>query len=938
MRLGREGAARSGAAGTRGTTCAIGRHAARALGCREGPTPPAGDGWAERFARERAVAVRDPAHRPRVIDGAPALGDHARFGDDGAHVSLVGGRGLSLGLAAIGRAGAMRTAGSSAPAIAGPEVRIARGGGVVEWWRSLPSGLEQGVTIAERPAGRGPLRLEMAVVGAQPELIDDDEIALRRDGAIVSRYAHVVALDAGGQRVPARLAVHGARIRIDVDDGSARYPLVVDPLLTVTEEATLAAPAPAAGDFFGRAVALASDGTRAIIGMPNEDSAVSNSGSAYVLVRSGTTWTHEATLLPPSPFSQGIFGSAVAMTADGSRVIVGAPQDDTRGSHAGSAVVFVRAGTVWSLEAALFASDAAADDELGRAVSIDAGGTRAIVGVPKDDPSALGAGSARVFARSGTTWTEEAALVAPSPTSGDALGGAVAISADGARAVVGAEAYDDPVGTDTGSAYVFVRSGATWSLEATLLASDRAATDRLGCAVSLDSTGTRALIGAWGRDIAGVFNVGIARVFVRSGSSWTEEATLLATDGVEGDRFGTSVALSGDGLRALVGAPFVATGRGRAYVFDLVSATWAEAARVDASVGVVGDHFGTAVSLTSDGSRALVGADGANLGALGDVGEARVFSIEAASSDGEPCTSAGECVSGFCSDGLCCAADCGDDAGDCRACSVAAGGAADGSCTPLTAAIAPTVECRAAAGECDLAELCDPASTECPADALAPADFVCRAATACERAETCDGVSVECPALRSAPAGTVCRAAVDLCDAEERCDGASTACPADALRDLGEECRPSLHACDAADFCSGDSADCPDLPAPAGTTCELAGTTGSCPGGVCCTRTCAECEVCGAGGECEPVADGEACSAQCGEAGTCRSGSCVAECPDTGSAPEDAGSRPRAYASGCKCGVTGGRTPPWVLGLFASIGLFRIARRRSARRRRTARS
>lgn len=921
----------------RGATFSIVLLAGCTLG-RPGGTPPdAADGWAERFERERALAARDKAHRPREIDGAPALGQHARFGCEGAHVSLAGRRGLSVGLAAIGRDGAMRTAGSSAPAIDGPEVRIARGEGVVEWWRSLPSGLEQGVTIPARPAGRGPLRLEMVVTGARPERVTGDEIALRRDGAIVSRYAHVVALDAGGARVPARLAVHGARIRIDVDDGSARYPLVVDPLLTVTEEALLVAPDPAASDFFGRAAALAADGTRAIVGVPNDDSAVSNSGSARVFVRSGATWTVEATLLPEAPFSQGIFGTAVAMTADGSRVIVGAPQDDTRATNAGSATVFVRLGTVWSLETTLFASGAAADDDFGRAVSIDAGGTRAIVGVPRDDRSAPGAGSARVFARSGAAWTEEAVLVAPGAASGDGFGGAVAISGDGARVLVGAETYDDPTGTDTGSAYVFVRSSATWSVEATLLASDRAATDRLGGAVALDSTGTRALLGAWGRDIAGVFNVGSARVFVRSGSSWTEEATLLATGGSEGDRFGSSVALSGDGVRALVGAPFVATGRGRGYLFELASATWTEAARVDASVSAIGDHFGTAVALTGDGSRALIGADAANLGALGDTGEARVFVIAPATSDGEPCAAGEECVSGFCSDGLCCATDCGDDTNDCRACSVAAGGTADGSCTPLAAAIAPSVECRAAAGECDLAELCDPASTVCPADARAPSDFVCRTATACALAETCDGVSVECPALRAAPADTVCRAAIDLCDAEERCDGVSVACPDDGLREEGEECRPSLHACDAVDRCSGDSAGCPDLLVPSGNACDLDGVAGSCQDGVCCTRSCGECEACGAGGACEPVADGEPCSAQCGEAGTCRAGACVAECPDTGSAP-DAGPRPRAFVSGCKCGVTGGRAPRWVLGLVASLALLRIARRTSARRRRTAHS
>lgn len=905
------------------------------------------DDWAERFARERALAARDPAHQPRLTGGAPALGEDARIEGDGAHVSVGGRRGLSLGLAAIGRDGAMRAARSSAPEVAGPEVRIARGDGVIEWWRSLPSGLEQGVTIPERPPGRGLLRLEMAVRDARPELVSADEVALRdAGGALVSRYAHVVALDAGGARVPARLAVAGARIRIDVDDAAARYPLVVDPLLSVVEEATLLPSDPSGSDYFGRSAAITADGTRAVVGVPNDDDAThSNSGSARVFVRSGTTWTQEATLLPESSFGAGIFGDSVAITPDGTRVIVGAPQDDTRADTAGCATVFVRSGATWTLEQTLLAPDAATDDQLGRAVAIDSSGTRAIVGAPSDDVSGvLGAGSARVFVRSGAAWVQEAVLTAADRASGDNLGGAVAISGDGTRALVGARSDDDAVGGENaGSARVFVRSGTTWTEEATLLASGRAMFDYFGRAVALDATGTRALVGADGDDDGGMFGVGSARVFVRTGVTWSEEAALFAMPPRAEERAGSSVALSGDGLRALVGAPGAdaITSAGRVYVFELVSgSTWTEAARIDAAGGGVGDHLGNAVALADAAALALVAADGYNAAGLSDTGSARVFSLAPASADGTPCATGSECVSGFCSDGLCCETDCGDASDDCRACSVAAGGDADGSCTPLSAAVAPMVECRPAAGPCDVVERCDAASTECPPDVLASADFVCRPApdASCELPETCDGVTAECPAGgRPAPADSVCRAAVDLCDEEERCDGSSTACPTNALRGPGEECRPSLGSCDEIDFCSGGSAECPDVLSPPGSTCELGTASGICQDGLCCERACGECEVCGAGGACEPMADGEACSAQCGADGTCSAGVCIAACPDTGGMP-DGGARQRAHVSGCKCGVTGNHAPSSSLGLLALLLALRIARRRSGRRRRKARS
>src|SRR5262249_4980744 len=155
----------------------------------------------------------------------------------------------------VGRSGSMRDVGGGTVRTAGPEVRIARAPDVLEWWRGAKQGLEQGVTLEARPGGDGPLVLEIAVRGgALPELVSPDDVRLRdAHGEAAWHYAHLDVRDADGARVPARLAVEDGRLRIEVDDARARYPLCVDPLLYAAEEAALAAGDAAGADGLGTA-------------------------------------------------------------------------------------------------------------------------------------------------------------------------------------------------------------------------------------------------------------------------------------------------------------------------------------------------------------------------------------------------------------------------------------------------------------------------------------------------------------------------------------------------------------------------------------------------------------------------------------------------------------------------------------------------------------
>jgi photosystem II stability/assembly factor-like uncharacterized protein len=208
---------------------------------------------------------------------------------------------------------------------------------------------------------------------------------------------------------------------------------------------------------------------------------------------------------------------------------------------------------------------------------------------------------------------------------------------------------------------------------------------------------------------------------------------------------------------------------------------------------------------------------------------------------GQACKTAADCPGGYCTDGVCCSTACGNivggDPNDCQACSIAAGGTVNGTCTPLPA----TKVCRPSAGSCDLAETCDGTSLACPADGFASATTVCRASGgACDVAETCSGSSAACPADKLASASTVCRASAGACDVAETCSGSSAACPADGFAPATTVCRASAGTCDVAETCTGSSAACPaDKLAPANTVCRA--SAGACDVAETCTGSSAAC-------------------------------------------------------------------------------------------------
>ena len=358
-------------------------------------------------------------------------------------------------------------------------------------------------------------------------------------------------------------------------------------------------------------------GSTGINGDQNNDNAPA-SGAAYVFVRNGTTWTQQAYLKASNTEASDEFGAAVGISGD--TIVVGAAaesssatgvngdQADNSAEGSGAAYVFVRSGTTWTQQAYLKASDTEEGADFAYSVAIS--GDTVVVGAigeasnatgingDQTDDSAPESGAAYVFVRSGTTWTQQAYLKASNTDESDEFGYVVAISGD--TVVVGAVFetskatgingdQSDNSANQAGAAYIFGRSGTTWTQQAYLKASNTDADDYFGCSVAV--SGSTVVVGAYleSSNATGTngnpsdnsaSQSGAAYVFVRSGATWKQSAYLKASNTGVSDFFGYAVAISGD--EAVVGAYFEAsnatgingnqgdnsaTGAGAVYIF-----------------------------------------------------------------------------------------------------------------------------------------------------------------------------------------------------------------------------------------------------------------------------------------------------------------------------------------------------------------------------------
>lgn len=497
--------------------------------------------------------------------------------------------------------------------------------------------------------------------------------------------AATIQLD--GQPVPS-----GVASTVDLAEGLTTVGLVVVELDGLTQTAytlsvtraqlislaqSLAAPTPRALDWFGSSVAC--DGTTMLVGATQEDSsaigvngsegpaALEDSGAAYVFVRTGSTWASQAYIKASNPGAGDHFGGAVALSGDtiavsaysedSSAVGVNGSQVNNGATDSGAVYIFVRSGGTWTQQAYIKASNTDPNDNFGVAVALH-GDTLAVGawnerslstgvnGDQSDNSAALtgnGAGAVYVFARSGTTWTQQSYLKASNADAGDGFGNCVALHGDtlavgapmesGGAQGIGGDESDDSAGA-SGAVYVFERTGSTWTQSAYIKASNAAAGDVFGVrvALSLDTL----IVGAVGEGSAATGvdgdqsdnsapGSGAAYVFVRSGASWAQQAYIKAVNLCR--EFGATLALHGDLL--CVGAPaengassgvdadwsfFGLHGSGAVYVYARTGGTWAFRSYIKSDSPVQDGQFGDSLALWRGGLACAAVREGGQTG------------------------------------------------------------------------------------------------------------------------------------------------------------------------------------------------------------------------------------------------------------------------------------------------------------------------------------
>ncbi len=579
-----------------------------------------------------------------------------------------------------------------------------------EWYVNDPRGLEHGYSVRARPTEDQacPLTFTLAVRGGlEPEVRAGGRgvAFLNAEGAAVVNYSGLIVRDATGRDLPGRFERAAEGLRLVVDDSGATYPLTIDP---IAQQAYLKASNTGAKDLFGVSVSVSGD--TVVVGAPWEDSNATgvngnegddsalDAGAVYVFVRIGTTWSQQAYLKASNTESGELFGISVAASDD--TVVVGSPgedssatgvngnQSDNGAAESGAAYVFVRNGTSWSQQAYLKASNTGNSDIFG--CSVAASGDTVVVGARGEGSSAMGvngdqsnngasgSGAAYVFVRNGTAWSQQAYLKASNTNAGDSFGFSVAVS--GGTIAIGAQCEDSNAtgvngdqsnngAKDSGAAYVFVQNGTTWSQQAYLKASNTGAHDRFGSSLSM--SGDSVAVGTWEEDsdATGVNgdqssnlapDSGAVYVFVRNGTTWSQQAYLKASNTDGGDGFGSAVSVSGDML--VVGAGCEASsatgvngdqsdesawGAGAAYVFVRNGPTWTQQSYLKASNTESFEYFGSSVSVSGsivavgayheDSNATGVNGDQSNNGA-GAAGAAYVFTV--------PCQSSIACGTG----------------------------------------------------------------------------------------------------------------------------------------------------------------------------------------------------------------------------------------------------------------------------------------------------
>ena len=375
--------------------------------------------------------------------------------------------------------------------------------------------------------------------------------------------------------------------------------------LPTAQQAKLIASDGQSAAWFGNSVSLSGDGNTCAVGASSD---TSSKGAVYIFTRSGATWTQVFKLIKFGGQGSEYFGYSVALTPDATRLAVGVYNDNNSGLSSGAAYIYKYTTGSWNVEARMVGSDSGISDGFGCSISINANGDTAVIGALGADVSNLNnAGAAYIFTRSGTTWSQQTKLTAdPNGAIGASwyFGESVAISSDGLTIAVGSSRATSGGIVQAGVIHVFAYAGGTWSRQSILSASDAAAGDNFGARVVISANGNVVLGTALNKNSG----AGAVYVFTRSGATWSQQAKLTANDAGSWWQFGDGLSTDATGTLCCIGATGADSQKGAVYTFAYANNTWTLKSKLMASDQSSGANFGNATAMSSDGSTCCVAA------------------------------------------------------------------------------------------------------------------------------------------------------------------------------------------------------------------------------------------------------------------------------------------------------------------------------------------
>ena len=378
-------------------------------------------------------------------------------------------------------------------------------------------------------------------------------------------------------------------------------------------------------DLTGYSVSMSGNGMRVAVGSPgNLDT---NAGHVRVYTFSGSSWEQIGQDIDGEAATD-LFGHSVTMSVDGSRVAIGAPLNDANGNSSGHVRVYTFNGSSW-VQLGQDIDGEATGDESGRAVSISADGSRVAIGARANNGNGSLSGHVRVYDWNGSSWVQLGQDIDGEVTN-DYFGHSVSISADGNRLAIGAPFNNEqqgPFAAQGGHVRVYAWNGSSWVQLGQDIEGQTISNDQLGWSVSMSSDGNRLAIGSPTSAVASTcsgfgMNGGKVRIYNWNGSSWIQLGQDIdgfgsTIGGFNGQKSGWSVSMSGDGNRVAIGSPTPGGGtvhKGTVRVYDWSGSSWDQIGSQIMTSGYDNGQFGTSVSMSNDGYRLAIGSPYGYLG------------------------------------------------------------------------------------------------------------------------------------------------------------------------------------------------------------------------------------------------------------------------------------------------------------------------------------